>query len=653
MFFCAYTLYAQEEYNVFKEPKDNLLSASMAQRLQYVDLSRKSDFNKAVTSLSHMDRYVMAAKVRYVSLLNFPSSKVPMAIRFAGEIKQDKYSIEKIIYESVPGYHVAANIYVPNSKGKHPAVLFICGGDNKAKAADDYQRAAQLLVRNGFVVMIIDPVSKGERGQLATSYSSKRTSSQEHTLLDAGSILMGRSLVDYELWDHIRGLDYLESRYEVDVTRIACVGNAIGAARAVNLAAIDERIKVLVAGSFLSMKNQWIVNSGASDASFHLPFEGRELLDIPDLVAMYAPKPALFMAGTNDFVDTEGAAMAYEEVRKAYAANGALEKVKWYGNKEKAETFGKAKREEMLRFLKTHFYNDNTPVEEQEMPLLRAQDLQCSRSGSIMKSFPEELSIPEQNIAIALRYEEQRASFATNDKATCQLMVNDLLGGDYNRKLTKILTEDVPKGPYTMTKLILEAEGQPALPCLFLQPKVSKKEAVVLYVNDQGKHTVFEDEAAMNALSSGMAVLAIDLRGTGETKDWSDRNEDKYLNEEYRNPMLALHIGSPLMGQRVSDVLMALDFLHKNYSKTYTVKAMAHGMAYPVVLHAALFDESITGIDAKIEVRSWMQLLTMPTTKNQFSYVVPSVLKYYDWPDLERFLEKEKVKINVEIIKGE
>ena len=67
--------------------------------------------------------------------------KSPLNAKVTGRLERDGYSVEKVIYESLPGFHITANLYLPSGKGPHPAVLHPCGHTDIGKAYGEYQRA--------------------------------------------------------------------------------------------------------------------------------------------------------------------------------------------------------------------------------------------------------------------------------------------------------------------------------------------------------------------------------------------------------------------------------------------------------------------------------------------------------------------------------
>ncbi len=90
--------------------------------------------------------------------------RTPLNARVLGVLERPGYRVEKIVYESRPGFHVSANLYVPTqAQAPLPGVLFQMGHALNGKAADPYQRCCQGLVRLGYLVLAFDPMGQGER----------------------------------------------------------------------------------------------------------------------------------------------------------------------------------------------------------------------------------------------------------------------------------------------------------------------------------------------------------------------------------------------------------------------------------------------------------------------------------------------------------
>src|SRR5207245_8018337 len=157
------------------------------------------------------------------------------------------YTIEKVIFESLPGFFVTANLYRPNPPGRYPAVLLQSGHTQEGKP--EPQRLAANLALKGFVALAFDPLGQGEREQ---SYDSQVDhplagwSVNEHIQAGAQAILVGESVARYFIWDAKRALDYLVSRPDVDSTRLGAAGCSGGGALTTFIGALDQRLKAVV-----------------------------------------------------------------------------------------------------------------------------------------------------------------------------------------------------------------------------------------------------------------------------------------------------------------------------------------------------------------------------------------------------------------------
>jgi len=91
-----------------------------------------------------------------------PAVKTDLHPRVTGKIQMDGFSVEKLIFQSLPGVYVTALVYVPDDHSrKHPAVLVPAGHAPDGKS--HYQSLSQRLAGRGYVVISWDPVGQGER----------------------------------------------------------------------------------------------------------------------------------------------------------------------------------------------------------------------------------------------------------------------------------------------------------------------------------------------------------------------------------------------------------------------------------------------------------------------------------------------------------
>ncbi|HZH73127.1 MAG TPA: acetylxylan esterase, partial [Mariniphaga sp.] len=179
----------------------------------------------------------------------FPE-KTPLNAKITGKIEHEKYTIEKVIFESQPGFFVTANLYVPkNRKFPVPGVVFPLGHSDIGKSRDNYHMSGLGLVLKGYVVLIFDPIGQGERSEYIDEKNDwlVHVGVDQHWYVGRPAFLANWTLSGLRTWDGIRAVDYLVSRPEVDVNKLAAVGCSGGGQMALLITAVDERIKVCAA----------------------------------------------------------------------------------------------------------------------------------------------------------------------------------------------------------------------------------------------------------------------------------------------------------------------------------------------------------------------------------------------------------------------
>ena len=190
-------------------------------------------------------------------------------------------AIEKVIFESLPGFFVTANLYRPNQPGRYPAVLLQSGHTQEGKP--EPQRLAANLALKGFVALAFDPVGQGEREQTYDRQVDGPLagwSVNEHIQAGAQSILIGESVARYFIWDAKRALDYLVSRPEVDAAR-RCRG-LLGRRGALTtfIGALDPRVKAVAPACYIN--------------SYRLLFAGPESRLGNELASVSSPRGSIW-----------------------------------------------------------------------------------------------------------------------------------------------------------------------------------------------------------------------------------------------------------------------------------------------------------------------------------------------------------------------
>jgi dienelactone hydrolase len=302
---------------------------------------RQDDERRAAfeTVRTEADLHALRARLRarVLDIIGgLPETKTPLNARVTGTIPMEGYRIEKVLFESLPGLHVTALLYVPDGPPdvKRPGVLVACGHSPDGKSFRNYQQIAGELARRGYVVLSWDPVGQGERSQFwdaARGQSRYNLVCGEHAVLGNLACLAGTSLVRYMVWDGMRALDYLLTRPEVDPARLAVTGTSGGGFQSLYLGALDERIGVVAPSCFVTSLPMRMANrifedpdSDPEQDPFRLVSAG---VDHAGLLLLVYPRPFVLAAAVNDFFPIEGARKTFREVAALYARFGHGDRV--------------------------------------------------------------------------------------------------------------------------------------------------------------------------------------------------------------------------------------------------------------------------------------------------------------------------------------
>jgi dienelactone hydrolase len=264
-----------------------------------------------------------------------PETRTPLNARVTGTVRMDGYRIEKVLFESLPGVHVTALVYVPDQpSGPKPAVLVPCGHAPDGKSFKNYQEISGQLARRGYVVISWDPVGQGERSQYwdaARGRSRYNLVCGEHAVLGNLACLAGTTLDRYMVWDGMRALDYLLTRPEVDGTRIAVTGTSGGGFQSLYLGALDERIGVVAPSCFVTALPMRMANRIFDDPDSDPEQDPYRLVsagvDHPGLMLLIYPRPVILLAAVKDFFPIEGTRKTFRELRALYTAFGHADRI--------------------------------------------------------------------------------------------------------------------------------------------------------------------------------------------------------------------------------------------------------------------------------------------------------------------------------------
>lgn len=255
-----------------------------------------------------------------------PATGGPLNAQINGMIDRGEFRIERLIFESLPGFRVAADVYVPTGNGPFPAVLVQIGHYENGKA--DAQLLASNLALKGFVALAFDPVGQAERLQgfnPQTGTSAAIWGTTQHLLAGSQAVLMGQNLARYMIFDAQRALDYLTSRPDVDATRLGATGCSGGGTMTTYLAALDSRVKAAAPACAASTQSLLLSLGLVGDSEQSVANFISSGLDLPDLAEQFAPRPLLVLGTQLD--NPSGPQAFYDEARRWYGIYGATDRI--------------------------------------------------------------------------------------------------------------------------------------------------------------------------------------------------------------------------------------------------------------------------------------------------------------------------------------
>jgi hypothetical protein len=95
---------------------------------------RDRERKRAFDSPSDFEAHRETVRTTFLDGLGgLPDQPEDLAPETAGVLEQPGYTVEKVVFESRPGFHVTANCYVPHGEGPHPRVLVLPGHVGDAK----------------------------------------------------------------------------------------------------------------------------------------------------------------------------------------------------------------------------------------------------------------------------------------------------------------------------------------------------------------------------------------------------------------------------------------------------------------------------------------------------------------------------------------
>ena len=347
---------------------------------------------------------------------------------------------------------------------------------------------------------------------------------------------------------------------------------------------------------------------------------------------------------TNDFFSIQGARETAKEISAIYRAYNKPEN---FGMVEDIDVHASTRknREAMYAFFQKHLNNPGDPTDE-EIEIPSAEDIRVTPTGQISTSLNSEtvfsLNKKEaEKLQTILESRRTSSNIYKKEVYESAKKLSGYIGAEYTEE--PVFTGNTQKQGYLIEKYYIKGEGNYAVPYLLFKPENSNNKAVI-YLHPSGKNTeAAEGGEIENLVKAGYIVMAPDMVGIGETGPGIYQG-DAYIDNVSHNLWYAsMLIGRSIVGIRAGDVNRLVSVLEQ-YVKPSDVYSIARGELSPVLLHAAVFNPSISKIILVEPYSSYRSIVMNRFYRSSFIHsTVPGALKAYDLPDLAGNLAPRKL----------
>jgi len=590
-------------------------------------------------------------RVKLLRMLGgLPSTRTPLNPQITGRIQMDGFHVEKVVFESLPGFFVTALVYVPDGgQPRRPAVLVACGHSPNGKA--HYQALCQRLAARGYVVICWDPVGQGERSQFWDA-SAKRSRYNlvcgEHAILGNLAYLAGASLARWEVWDGMRALDYLLTRPEVDAARISITGTSGGGFQAAMIAALDPRIRVAAPSCYITALPMRVSNRIFMDPDSDPEQDPSRMIadgvDHAGLLLLMYPRPVFVAAAVLDFFPIEGTRTTFREVAAIYRRFGHADRI---AMTEGYHKHGFSIENQAAAFAFLDRFN-GLPVQRRLAPTTELDDqaVRCTTTGQVRLDHADGRSLLDE----IRDYYHARAGRPPVSLATAYY------GTGYPGIVTWRVTPHDGSGPaerqigweaagtstiggITIDKYLVHHSGGLSMPLLHLHREGTGRPRIALWVGDHGKADESDWDGMQRLIADGYDVVSFDGRGLGETRmhytavsvdDPTLAGPD--FDRAYTSPLSgvladyvynSLLTGRPYLLQLIEDAEIAARFARVHLNAT-DVAMTGDGDAYTLAHDAAATVRGLRLLpNANGRVLRWSELVTRQQEIWPVEYVYP------------------------------
>ncbi len=557
----------QRKYNDIRR----MLQNNIRERVTMLAMEEHKEWDD-VKTLEDWERFRdKRIKVLKTSLGEFPKTRSPLLYQEGGTYKGDGYQVKNIVYQSRPGFFVAANLFLPVNPTKNMPGIIIIPSHHSPKTQGELKDCGIIWARTGCAVLILETLGHGERVETTPWY---RQAYQSEYLIEMQLNLIGQSRYGWIAWDIIRAVDLFYEMDNIDRDRITLIGSVTwgGGPPAAVAAIFDERIDCVIPFNYgrvywqgwgirkgLSNKiTPWFIYNASAPRKFiyahEFGWEGDEGPSYPSVSVPTWPR--------------------FKKVYSLYGVDENLTTIQGYGmmragRASHCSSIGAVHREAMFPVLKKWLDIPFPSEKDKNTSMERGGRMPDSELLCVTPEISSKLNRKPMH-EIALEMGKDLLNSARSKRANL-----DAFSGrtDLMEQLSDVLIDIEPnKSPdvellwskklsgISVEALTLKTEPGIIVPMFILKPDIPGNNVfpLVIALSEGGKDRFLKDRTKdiEKLLQNGIAVCLPDIRGTGETApDQYNRGEDLANSE--------MELGKTLIGQRLKDVRTVLTYIKR------------------------------------------------------------------------------------------
>lgn len=581
-----------------------------------------------ITTVAAAERRKAIVRTKLLeSLGGLPVRDGPLRARETGRIAAAGYVIEKIQFESQPGFFVTANVYRPSVNGRYPAVLLQAGHTQEGKT--EPRITAANLALQGYVAMTFDPIGQGEREQTYLPMLGRPLaggSVNEHLAAGAQAMMIGQSVARYFIFDAMRAIDYLVSRADVDAARIGAAGCSGGGALTTWIGALDDRVKAVAPACYINSYR--VLFAGPNpDSEMSLPGFLARGLDMADLVEMTAPKPWLLLATEEDYFTPAGARMVYDEARRWFALYGAEDRLRFFIGPGPHGTPVET-REEIYSWMDRWLRGGPGGVKERPVRQYTNLELRVTAEGHV----------PGRKVHELIRDSYRQLRRPANIAALRSELRSLGLTGAAAAPAVEVSSDEAGLG-FRVRTLRSPVAGR-----LYIPEGGGKRPGVVLVADEAAPVPLFMSKSRATAplaelmAKRGMVVLEVAPRDSPSSYD------GRPFVGNWQVSARANLVGLNMAALRAGDVGRGVDVLAARDDVDVTqIRGVARGVKGIWLLLAAVMDSRLRAVWLDRTPSGFAAALDRPIGQFLFDALMPGFLLRWDLADLERAMDGRAV----------